>query len=992
MRNRSLSSFSARWMVWVLMLGCATGSTGVEDASHASEDGGSSSSEDASASRPDGGLPGTDAGGSPADAATPCTPFEDGMTVTADTWICPGTYTVSADPGISIGADGVTLDAEGVVLEGTGFEGTGLSIEGVSDVTVTGLSARGFRYGLVARDASNIAVRETDFDDNFTDPEAEWVQDQVQGGGIRFERVVGGEVAMSRFARNWNGVELRETRNVTVRDNIADHCSNWAALLVDAHDNEVLQNDFSWAVRGGESGPLSYPDRWYAVDTKDAAGIVLDAGSSGNRIAGNDCTYGGDGIFLRAVIGGCATGNVIEDNDTSFSPHNAIESWCDDNVFENNVASHSHFGIWLGGSDRAVVRGNIVERNLEDGISIQIAEDRHTIIENNRIAFNGYPQIASGGPLPVGAYTAGYLRGVGILLTGRQYQSWHRLDHWHGEVANSSHLLLQNNRFEGNRGDDIFATATRALLSISNCTDGDVLPTVGGGRDNGLITVAGTCSSTTSASPTASLSVPSVVTEGVEVVLDATASTSASGQPLTYLWLVQEGGTRYDPPVMPEPVLIAEGASTEALTFDAPGAYEVDVTVHDGVRGAMAWQQVLVQPSGATDVVTDASEWTSACSATHDSPATLASPGSCTTVLSPTSVLSALGVDAETDADFDFLVAYPASQDLDLDLSAADTRLGFFLRGENLNERGGWQGAQPTIVLGTAGGGTRTYTPTGIRVSSDGAEWRFVDLALDGSDPDWELTNHGGSLADVDWIEIHFDTWGGRPYRVEVDRLVRFQHTPPSGGPCASTLNRCYLDAEGRPTDSTTSTCAFSGRYGIDSAGGCWRCGRRTGYGEFIAADWYGGQLGAVCTAPADPIRCDNECYLDGTGKPTATPTDTCASNGDYAADGSACWRCNTDTALGTSARAGWRGGSPAASCDATVEPATVGCSNGCYVTADGRAIDSVTSTCAVTGAYGWGQLSVGCWRCATSTNAGSIVAAGWHGGSATPFCGEALE
>src|SRR5262249_1781613 len=145
------------------------------------------------------------------------------------------------------------------------------------------------------------------------------------------------------------------------------------------------------------------------VTTYDSAGIILESGSDRNKILRNDLTFGGDGIFIRAWNDACSEDNLVEGNDTSLSPHNDVECWCHGNTFAGNTAASCNFGIWTGGTNRAVIRGNTIDSNLVDGISIQQGQDRHGLIEDNTISNSGR---------------------AGILLTGRQYQKWDDLAYW----------------------------------------------------------------------------------------------------------------------------------------------------------------------------------------------------------------------------------------------------------------------------------------------------------------------------------------------------------------------------------------------------------------------------------------------------------------------------------------------------------------------------------------------------------------------------------
>lgn len=700
---------------------------------------------------PDAGQMMADAG-QMTDAGTPCTEapttaFEISSSVT----FCAGARSLEVDPStmaaIRVVADEITVTCLGTTFEGASGLGTtaeptiGFLLQGVQNVQVVGCGVRGFRYGLVAQGSQRITIEGVDFSDNFTDPAADWVQDSVQGGGIRFEETHESVVRDSTFARNWNGIELRSSNDNDVVTNVADHCSNTGATLVNAHRNRLEGNDFSWGIRGDG---LSYPNNWYGIDTKDSAGIIVDALSSENEIIDNDTTYGGDGIFIRSVIGGCAPNNLIQGNDTSFSPHNAIECWCDDNKFIDNIASDSHYGIWLGGTDRGLVRGNIVERNIVDGISIQIGEDRHTVIEENRIEGNGR---------------------VGILLTGREVQAWHALDRVGPNLANSSHLLIQNNQLASNgpcapyQNCDVFVASSRGVMLASNCNGVDTVGVTAGSEAEGLWAI-GACGVDPSNSPPVAQLADVTASAGTPVMLNASGSTDPDGDNLGYHWLVQRAGVRFVPPALPETALVGSGAAQTQLTFPGAGLWDVTVMVNDGELASGAYTTAAVVPQGL-EVGVSAVDWSFTCT----------DPACITNITADNTykVSGTTSVQIATDEAFNFAAYTPPGRQAGWDLNTT-TRISGFFRAQNRNAYG-WQGEWPTFVIGTTGG-TITLKPDQNLLPLEATEWIFVDAPLMGGEG-WTRTETGSpNLANVDYVEIHTDTWDYGTYYVWVDGLV----------------------------------------------------------------------------------------------------------------------------------------------------------------------------------------------------------------------------
>ena len=429
------------------------------------------------------------------------------MAITEDTVLCAGDYALKdpeGDGAIRVLASGITLRCDGTELRGGEYFGDddenelGVAVIGQSNVNVIGCRLRGYRYGVFAKDAVAINVFGNDLRENFSDEGARWIYDGVRGGGVRFDRVETGLVADNDLSGNWNGIELRGSRAVVMQNNVADFCSNTGALLLDSHGNHLLDNRMRWAVRGFErslhGGPETgyAPTAWHeqrhalhATSTMDSAAILLDMGSSDNVVRGNDLIAGGDGVYLRAaLVGGfddgatdptsahrtrtdwtgapaCPSGNVIEDNDLSFSAHNGIESWCPSNTMRDNVVVGARYGMWLGGTDGAVVEGNRIEDSYVDGISVQNAHARGLRVTANDVRTSGR---------------------YGLLISGRVYQAWQdpAVDAGGTTLFNVHSVAIEHNRFADNgmadryqaRGDVYVSWAQNVLLT-HNCYSRD---------------------------------------------------------------------------------------------------------------------------------------------------------------------------------------------------------------------------------------------------------------------------------------------------------------------------------------------------------------------------------------------------------------------------------------------------------------------------------------------------------------------------------------
>jgi parallel beta-helix repeat protein len=302
----------------------------------------------------------------------------DGMEIREDTRLTPGVYVLPR--GLRIAADGVTLDATGATLVGTG-QGIAVHVEGRRGVTVRGLSALRYTWGIRADDCDDFTVTGCTITRT---AELEPFQyflylwkpvEESYGGAILLNNVRGGLIAENDLQHQQNGVLLYNCRDLTVRDNNASFNSGWGVYLSGSSDNRIERNtlDFCNRVYRRESGV----ERLEA----DAAGLVMVRGSSRNQVLKNMCRGGGDGIFIAGyehpgVIEPC-NDNVFEENDCSYSPNNAIEStFSQGNVFRRNICSKSNYGFWLGFSWENVLEDNLIEDNFIAGVA---AEHAHTL-------------------------------------------------------------------------------------------------------------------------------------------------------------------------------------------------------------------------------------------------------------------------------------------------------------------------------------------------------------------------------------------------------------------------------------------------------------------------------------------------------------------------------------------------------------------------------------------------------------------------------------
>ncbi|MBK9123982.1 MAG: right-handed parallel beta-helix repeat-containing protein [Chloroflexi bacterium] len=321
---------------------------------------------------------------------------ENGMVVTESTRLAPGVYVLPN--GLSIGADGVTLEGEDTQIISGAKTGAGISVQGHSNVTVRGLYLSGY-YHAVRADAcrdlviENVTVRNTAEVDGITTfvylwKTLDWLEvEKAYGGAILLNNVQGGAVRGCDLQHQMNGLMMYRCSGLMVEDNNASFNSGWGVYLHDSSDNVVQDNQIDFCNR-----VYRRPEDGSVRVEADAAAIVLVINSSRNKVLRNSCLCGGDGIFVAGYYhpGGVTpcNDNLFEDNDCRLSPNNAIEStFSKGNVFRRNNCSRSNYGFWMGYSWDNVLEDNIIEFNRFVGIAAEHAYD--FTIRNNSIRLNG---------------------------------------------------------------------------------------------------------------------------------------------------------------------------------------------------------------------------------------------------------------------------------------------------------------------------------------------------------------------------------------------------------------------------------------------------------------------------------------------------------------------------------------------------------------------------------------------------------------------------
>ncbi|HJT36289.1 MAG TPA: right-handed parallel beta-helix repeat-containing protein [Pirellulales bacterium] len=397
----------------------------------------------------------------------------DNTAIAANTSLAPATYQVTDadDNGVlHVRGDNIIVDFRGATLSGaTGeqspdqFRGRGIVIEDSANVVIKNARVRGFRLGLYARNCRNLIIEGCDFSDNFkqhllSTPQAEnaadWLfgheNDQNEwfryGAGIYLDGCTGFTVRNNTVHRGQNGICLVCSHDGAVYDNDCSFNSGWGLALYRACRNTVSHNKLDWCIRGYSHGVYNRG--------QDSAGILVFEQCSGNVLAYNSATHGGDGFFLFAGNetlnetgeGGCNR-NLVYGNDFSHASNNGIEAtFSTQNRFIANIIDEADHAIWAGYSYDCQFIGNRISR-ASHGISIE--HGSHNRIEANRfkgvgVAMNLWANAASAfADKPYGKHHS--CRSEDYTIVKNRFDG-DRLDL---RIANTSQVVVRGNELIG---------------------------------------------------------------------------------------------------------------------------------------------------------------------------------------------------------------------------------------------------------------------------------------------------------------------------------------------------------------------------------------------------------------------------------------------------------------------------------------------------------------------------------------------------------------
>ena len=340
----------------------------------------------------------------------PAIALRAGLVITRSVRVRPRTYRLAAPASLdsavlTIRGDDVTVDFGGAELEGQAPEsdpdlaaGVAIRIEGGRNIRILHARIRGYRVGILARGTRGLVLDDDDVSytwkprlfsliehESLVDWQSyhhnehdEWLR---WGGAFYLADVHGGEVRGSAAVQGANGLMLVRCDSLAITDNDFSFNSGTGVALYRSSGNRIVHNRIDYDMRG-------YSHKFYRRG-QDSAGLLMYEQSSGNVVAYNSITHGGDGVFLWAgqstMDGGTggANDNLFYGNDVSFAAANGIEATFARNTFVANRSNGSDYGVWGGYSYETKIIGNDLSGNR---IGVAIEHGQGNTISFNRMA------------------------------------------------------------------------------------------------------------------------------------------------------------------------------------------------------------------------------------------------------------------------------------------------------------------------------------------------------------------------------------------------------------------------------------------------------------------------------------------------------------------------------------------------------------------------------------------------------------------------------
>lgn len=297
----------------------------------------------------------------------------NGLRINKDTHLDPKVYLLPE--GITLEADNVILDGQGATIMGADKTGQGISVSGRKNIVIKNLRVLNYYHGISIKNSKGIEISNCTITSTAEIPANTLFLDiwkpavEAYGGAIYLEEVTGASIHDNDLQHQMNGLLSYQCKRLTVANNLASYCSGFGFHLFETCDSTFEGNYADFCCRYYLSEAGSHMGA-------DAAGFLIVFKSCNNVFRKNYARLGGDGFFLAGLTPdgidvGCNS-NLFQENDASYSPNNAFEGvFSKGNVYQGNKANHSNYGFWLGFSSNCTVKENQIYHNRQAGVAVE---------------------------------------------------------------------------------------------------------------------------------------------------------------------------------------------------------------------------------------------------------------------------------------------------------------------------------------------------------------------------------------------------------------------------------------------------------------------------------------------------------------------------------------------------------------------------------------------------------------------------------------------
>lgn len=310
----------------------------------------------------------------------------------------PGYYELVADLRphwgcLAIASNNVTLDCNHRSIRGQNFVGAGITIRrygpapGIrpENIEIRNCRISNQQYGIFVEQALNIRILRNDLSRNFDDTHGTYSgpwMGAIDGGGLRMNQAEDSLVEGNVSNRSSNGIDVRDSNRIIVRNNETTLNSGFGILLSNTSHSQVLDNTVNDNSRWCTINDGKYTG--WIVQGCDTAGILLQDGSSFNEISGNRISgQNGDGIFIRAHGGmRCGDRNVVSNNSINGAIWNAVEvGFCNGVQIIGNRIERAKIGVWVSFMENVQVQNNSIIGI--DTYAVAIKDSPNAVISGN---------------------------------------------------------------------------------------------------------------------------------------------------------------------------------------------------------------------------------------------------------------------------------------------------------------------------------------------------------------------------------------------------------------------------------------------------------------------------------------------------------------------------------------------------------------------------------------------------------------------------------